>query len=73
MDTARAGRAVAAVGFVNLFGYLGAFAGDRVTGQLADAHGWQAAVFFWAGCAFVGALVLLPLWRFTAARSGPVQ
>ena len=69
MDIARAGRAVAAVGFVNLFGYLGAFAGDKVTGELADAHGWQAAVYFWAGCAFVGAVVLLPLWRFTAARS----
>jgi sugar phosphate permease len=33
---AGAGRAVAAVGFVNLFGYLGAFAGDKVTGELAD-------------------------------------
>ena len=73
MDTARAGRAVAAVGFVNLFGYLGAFAGDKVTGELADSHGWQAAVFFWAGCAFVGALVLLPLWRFTAAHAGPAK
>jgi sugar phosphate permease len=73
MDTARAGRAVAAVGFVNLFGYLGAFTGDKVTGNLADAHGWQAAVFFWAGCAFAGALVLLPLWRFTAARTSSVR
>jgi sugar phosphate permease len=68
MDTARAGRAVAAVGFVNLFGYLGAFTGDKVTGELADAHGWPAAVTFWAICAFAGAIILLPLWRFTAAR-----
>jgi sugar phosphate permease len=67
MDTARAGRAVAAVGFVNLFGYLGAFAGDKVTGELADARGWPAAVQFWAGCALAAALVLLPLWRFRAA------
>ena len=69
MDTARAGRAVAAVGFVNLFGYLGAFAGDKVTGELADTHGWPAAVRFWALCAFAAAVVLLPLWRFTAART----
>ncbi|HEU5058542.1 MAG TPA: MFS transporter, partial [Kofleriaceae bacterium] len=69
MDTARAGRAVAAVGFVNLFGYLGAFTGDKVTGELADAEGWPAAVRFWALCAFAGALILLPLWRFSAARS----
>ena len=68
MDTARAGRSVAAVGFVNLFGYLGAFAGDKVTGELADAHGWHAAVRFWALCAFAAAVVLLPLWRFSAAR-----
>jgi sugar phosphate permease len=68
MDTARAGRAVAAVGFVNFFGYLGAFTGDKVTGELADAHGWPAAVRFWAICAFAGAVILLPLWRFSAAR-----
>jgi sugar phosphate permease len=68
MDTARAGRTVAAVGFVNLFGYLGAFAGDKVTGELAEHHGWPAAVRFWALCGFGAAVVLLPLWRFTAAR-----
>jgi OPA family glycerol-3-phosphate transporter-like MFS transporter len=68
MDIARQGRSVAAVGFVNLFGYLGAFTGDKVTGELADAKGWEAAVYFWAVCAFVAAVVLLPLWRFSAAR-----
>jgi len=71
MDTARAGRTVAAVGFVNLFGYLGAFLGDKVTGNLADAYGWPAAVFFWATCAFLAALVLLPLWRFSATSTSP--
>ena len=73
MDTARAGRTVAAVGFVNLFGYLGAFAGDKVTGELADAHGWPAAVRFWALCAFGAAIVLLPLWRHSAARTGAAR
>jgi sugar phosphate permease len=70
MDMARAGRSAAAVGFVNLFGYLGAFAGDRTTGALADQHGWQAAVYFWAGCAVAAAIVLAPLWAISAARSG---
>jgi sugar phosphate permease len=69
MDTARAGGTVAAVGFVNLFGYLGAFAGDKVTGELAENSGWPAAVRFWALCAFGAAVVLVPLWRFTAART----
>ncbi|HTE53153.1 MAG TPA: MFS transporter [Kofleriaceae bacterium] len=69
IDLARAGRTAAAVGFVNLFGYLGAFAGDQVTGYLADRHGWQAAIHFWAGCALVAALVISPLWRYSAASS----
>ena len=66
MDLARAGKSAAAVGFVNFFGYLGAFTGDRVTGQLADEHGWQAPVYFWAACAFAAALVVAPLWRYSA-------
>ena len=67
MDMARAGASAAAVGFANLFGYLGAFAGDRTTGVLADDHGWQAAVYFWAACALGAAIVIAPLWRFSAA------
>jgi OPA family glycerol-3-phosphate transporter-like MFS transporter len=66
MDVARAGKSAAAVGFVNFFGYLGAFTGDRITGQLADAYGWQAPVYFWACCAFGAALVVAPLWRYSA-------
>lgn len=66
MDVARAGRPAAAVGFVNLFGYLGAFMGDQVTGYLAGSHTWSAAVNFWAICAFAGAVILLPLWRYSA-------
>lgn len=69
MDLARAGRSAAAVGFVNLFGYLGAFTGDQMTGYLADRYGWHAAIHFWAGCALAAALVITPLWRYSAART----
>jgi len=40
-----------------------------VTGELAENSGWPAAVRFWALCAFGAAVVLVPLWRFTAART----
>jgi sugar phosphate permease len=66
MDVSRAGRPAAAVGFVNFFGYLGAFMGDQVTGYLAGAYTWSAAVTFWAICAFAAAVILLPLWRYSA-------
>ncbi len=73
MDLARAGKSAAAVGFVNFFGYLGAFGGDRVTGQLADAHGWQAPVYFWAACAIGAALVVAPLWRHKSGREATIS
>lgn len=66
VDMARRGTAAAACGFVNFFGYLGAAAGDQVTGTLVDQSGWQAALWFWAGCALGAAIVVAPLWRATA-------
>ncbi len=66
VDMARRGTAAAACGFVNFFGYLGAAAGDQVTGYLVDQSGWQAALWFWAGCALGAAIVVAPLWRATA-------
>lgn len=68
IDLARRGTAAAAVGFVNFMGYMGAAAGDRLTGRLVDEHGWKVAVFFWAGCAFVGAGVIAVLWNVLAPR-----
>jgi len=62
VDLARRGTAAAAAGFVNFMGYLGAAAGDKLTGQLAQDYGWQFAVRFWATCAFLGALVIACLW-----------
>lgn len=68
VDLARRGTAAAACGFVNFFGYLGAAAGDQVTGYLVDRYDWQAALWFWAACAFGAALIVAPLWTAHARR-----
>ena len=73
VDLARHGTAAAAAGFVNFMGYMGAAAGDKITGQLAQDHGWQFAVRFWAACALASALVVAFLWkveRRSAERKG---
>lgn len=66
VDLARSGTSAAAVGFVNFMGYMGAAAGDKLTGHLAEDHGWPTAVRFWAACAFGGALVIACLWNAKA-------
>jgi sugar phosphate permease len=71
VDLARQGTAAAAVGFVNFMGYMGAALGDKVTGHLAQKHGWQIAVWFWGGCAFVAAFVIAWLWNAHAEERGP--
>ena len=63
VDLARQGTAAAAVGFVNFMGYMGAAAGDKLTGHLAEEIGWKSAVLFWAGCAFLAAGTIACLWR----------
>jgi OPA family glycerol-3-phosphate transporter-like MFS transporter len=62
VDLARRGTAAAAAGFVNFMGYMGAAAGDKLTGHLAQDYGWKFAVHFWAACAFGAALVIACLW-----------
>lgn len=62
-DLAKRGTAAAAAGFVNFMGYMGAFAGDQVTGYLAQHYNWKTAIYFWAGCAFASACVVTLLWR----------
>ncbi|MFW6124925.1 MAG: hypothetical protein ACOC46_02145, partial [Pirellulales bacterium] len=64
-DLARRGTAAAAAGFVNFMGYMGAFAGDQVTGTLVEHRGWTVAVRFWAICAFVAAVAVAFLWNAT--------
>lgn len=63
VDLARHGTAAAAAGFVNFMGYMGAAAGDQITGRIAQDHGWRFAVHFWAGCAFASALAISFLWK----------
>jgi sugar phosphate permease len=63
VDIARGGTAAAAVGFVNFMGYMGAAAGDKLTGRFAQDYGWPFAVRFWAACAFLGAVVIAGLWN----------
>jgi sugar phosphate permease len=70
VDLARCGTAAAAVGFVNFMGYMGAAAGDKFTGHLAQDYGWQKAVFFWAACAFVAAAIIACLWNVKAQAEG---
>jgi len=67
-DLARGGAAAAAAGFVNFLGYLGAYAGDLLTGRLVDQHGWRVAVLAWAACAWLAALAVAPLWNAAPVR-----
>lgn len=71
IDLARKGTSAAAAGFVNFMGYMGAAAGDKVTGHIAEDYGWQFAVRFWAGCAFGGALVIAALWNAGRKTTSP--
>jgi sugar phosphate permease len=70
VDLARHHHAAAAVGFVNFMGYMGAAAGDKVTGHLAQAYGWPSAVRFWAACAFAGAVIIAFLWNVGGRERG---
>ena len=63
VDLARRGTAAAAAGFVDFMGYVGAAAGNQLTGQLAQHRGWPVAVRSWALCALLGALVIACLWK----------
>jgi MFS transporter, OPA family, glycerol-3-phosphate transporter len=63
VDLARHGTAAAAAGFVNFMGYMGAAAGDKLTGHIAQDHGWQFAVRFWSVCALGSAIAIACLWR----------
>ncbi len=73
VDLARRGSAAAAVGFVNFVGYLGAAAGDQLTGYIVDHHDWHTALYFWSACALGAAVVALPLWNAIAERAAPAE
>ncbi len=67
-DLARYGTAAAAAGFVNFLGYMGASAGDVITGYFIDSDngGWQVAIYIWAGWAIAAAVFAGLLWNQTA-------
>ena len=69
-DLAKRGTAAAAAGFVNFMGYMGAAAGDVVTGYVKDSAtdgaGWQRAIYLWAAWAFAAAFFSALLWNATA-------
>jgi len=67
-DLARRGTPAAAAGFVNFIGYMGAAAGDKITGHYKQVQygGWQVAIYIWAGWAFAAALTSALLWNATA-------
>jgi OPA family glycerol-3-phosphate transporter-like MFS transporter len=69
-DLARRGTAAAAAGFVNFLGYMGASAGDVVTGYYKEQEhgGWQVAIYIWAAWAFAAALCAGLLWNASADR-----
>jgi len=69
-DLAKRGTSAAAAGFVNFIGYMGASAGDIVTGYYKDPKhgGWQTAIYIWAGWAFAAALLAGILWNRTARQ-----
>jgi sugar phosphate permease len=71
-DLAHRGASAAAAGFVNFVGYMGAAAGDVVTGYYsASAHGgWGSAIFVWAAWAFAGALITALMWNATQRHVG---
>ena len=73
VDLARRGTSAAAAGFVNFMGYMGAAAGDQVTGRIAQQHGWEFAVRFWAACAFGGAVVIAFLWNAGRRNGGDAE
>jgi sugar phosphate permease len=74
VDLARRGTAAAAAGFVNFMGYMGAAAGDKLTGHLVQDYGWRFAVHFWSACAFAGAIVIAALWNAGNKRGrGPTE
>lgn len=65
-DLARGGTSAAACGFVNFLGYMGAAAGDYVTGYYLDQSGWQVAIYIWAAWALIAAIAAALLWNTTA-------
>jgi phosphoglycerate transporter family protein len=55
-----------AVGLTGLFGYLGATFCGLATGILVDHYGWDAALWFYALSALLGAILVAVTWNRTS-------
>jgi sugar phosphate permease len=61
-DFAKGSATAAAAGFIDFMGHFGAFGGDVVTGWILKTHDFHVAIWFWAGSAIAGGLVVSFLW-----------
>jgi sugar phosphate permease len=61
-DFATKAASSSAVGLTGLFGYLGASLCGVATGVLADGFGWDGVLWFYAGSAVIGAVLLATTW-----------
>lgn len=68
-DLARRGTSAAAAGFVNFLGYMGAASGDVITPRILKQHGWQVAIYVWAGWALAAAVATALLWNAVPGRT----
>ena len=64
MDFGTRKAASSATGFIDGWGYLGAGLQGFSTGLLVDRWGWNAGFAFWIACAFLGAGMMVFLWRY---------
>ena len=64
MDFGTRKAASSATGFIDGWGYIGAGLQGFGTGLLVDAWGWNAGFIFWIICAFLGAGLMLLMWRY---------
>lgn len=60
--------AAAAIGITGLFSYIGAIVASAGTGVAVDRWGWGGGFGLWIIAAFIGAVLLLPLWNARGRR-----
>lgn len=63
MDYGTRKAASAATGLIDCLGYIGAGITSVGTGWLVDQWGWNAGFALWVGAAFLGAGLMVLLWR----------
>jgi len=63
--------ASSAAGLVGILAYFGASLSGVGTGLFVDTFGWEGAFLFWTGCALVGLLLCVLVWREKQRRTTP--